>query len=36
MTGRYQYQLQKIADGADYAAADRMTVISGAHTCVAQ
>ena len=36
MTGRYQFQLQKIADGAGYEAADRITVISGAHTCGAQ
>ena len=36
MIGRYQFQLQKIADGGGYEAADRITVINGAHTCVAQ
>lgn len=29
-----QFQLQKIADGEGYAASDRITVISGAHSLI--
>ena len=29
-----QFQLQKIADGVGYAAADRITVMNGAHSLV--
>ena len=29
-----RFQLQKIADGAGYAAADRITIINGAHSLV--
>ena len=29
-----QFQLQKLADGAEYAAADRITVINGAHSLI--
>ena len=35
MTGRHQFQLQKkTADGPGYAAADRITVINGAHSSI--
>ena len=29
-----RFQLQKLADGAGYVAADRITVINGAHGCL--
>ena len=34
MTDRHQFQRQKIADGAGYAAADRITVINGTHSSI--
>ena len=31
---KFNFQLQKLADGAGYAAADRITVINGSHSLI--